>query len=844
MHRATKFPGAGFMRIAITFGAVTLMTASTVLAQIQTAYPLATKSSPGAQMYMESMYLPPVTSGPWSPAWSPNGKEIAFCMDGSIWTVRPEGGDAVQITSGPNYDCEPSWSADGSELAFTRDTGRTIEIWVIRADGSEPRQITHGKGISVDPAWLPDGSIVYTSNVDANALSIWRVSKADHEPRTVILDDYQNLEASPSSDGKKIVFLSNRRGFESPGSFWTGRISYGSGAIWTFDLTSKQQNNLLEEETLYHTRPRWSPDGHKIAYVSIRTGRNQIWVMNAATGVPAQLTYLEAEPFCPVWSPNGKRIAYVSSARSTFSLWTMPSVGGNPTEVKILSRKYREQTGRLRVTIKDEHGNSTPARVYLTATDGKSHTPIGSFARVSSITNDHYFATDGNFLLDLPVGQATIEAMKGFEYFPKKEQVSITAGQTAEVTLNLTRLQDLSAQGWFSGDTHLHMNYGGILEATPDSLLLEAASEDLNVVNDFPTNFDNRLLDLNYFTGQVDLHSRSDRVLYFNEEYRPNFGGHLGLLNLKQFVFPVYNGYPGTPYAADYPSNAKILDEVHAQGGVGGYVHPYFTSKGQDPAIQDYFGAREFPADVALGKVDYYDLMCIWTDEYVAADVWYRLLNLGYRIPAAAGSDAMTNYWRAPTIGSVRVYVHIFNPLSYQSWIDGLKAGRTFVTNGPLLRISVDGKEPGSEVRLAEGSPAKVHVEAEAVSVIPIETLDLVQDGKVVASIPAVDPWHAKISADIPVERSGWLAARVSGPENQHLLLDSFVYAHTSPIYLKTGHAVPQSPEDARYFVKWMDRILQLIDERKDFDSDQEKQEVKEVYSKARVIFNRMAGEK
>ncbi len=108
-------------------------------------------------------------------------------------------------------------------------------------------------------------------------------------------------------------------------------------------------------------------------------------------------------------------------------------------------------------------------------------------------------------------------------------------------------------------------------------------------------------------------------------------------------------------------------------------MHPYSG----EPSLREYRGAREFPVNVALRNVDYFDLMCIWSDEYFSEQVWYRTLNLGFRVPASAGSDAMTDYWRHPAIGTVRVYVKTGSPLDYGAWIQGLREGRSFVTSGP-----------------------------------------------------------------------------------------------------------------------------------------------------------------
>jgi TolB protein len=806
-------------------------------AQIPTAYPIAI---PGAdkqleaagQMYMESMYLPSVTRGPWAPSWSPDSKEIAFSMHGSIWKIPVDGGSAVQVSAGANYDSQPAWSPDGRSIAFTRDDGHSLHIWVVGSDGSSPRQLTHGAGLNVDPEWRSGNLIYYTSTPGGAHLGLWQVPVTGGSPQPLLADGKQNLEPASSPDGKSVVFVSFRP--TAPGR----PASYGSGDLWKLDLASKAPHLLLRQETLWEARPRWAPDGRTIVFVSQQTGKNELFLADATTGIPTQLTYRDDEVFTPSWSPDGQRIAFVSNGDHKFVLWTIPAVGGTATPISIQKLQWKEPIGTLHVSIADAAGNKTAARVYLTGSDGKSWAPEGAFERVSVITGDHYFQSEGDFIVPLPAGTATIEVTKGFQYRPRKEEVRIAADQSAAVTLRLERITDLQSNGWYSGDNHLHMNYGGVYAETPDSLLSEADAEDLDVVNDFPTNHNTRLIDVQYFTGKPDAHSSSSRILYFNEEYRPNFAGHLGLLNMKQFFFPVYDGYAGTPYAADYPTNAQAFDAMHAQRAIAGYVHPYLLARGDDPLKnKSYVGAREFPADVALGKVDYYDLMCIWTDAYVAGEVLYRLWNLGFRVPISAGSDAMPNYWRAPTIGGVRVYVHAHSPLNYQRWIDALIKGNSFVTNGPVLSFAVDGHEPGDELQVSE--PA-VQVESTVDSVVPVERLDIIENGKVVASQDAEDRFHIKLSRKIPVAASGWIAARVSGPQKVHLVTDGYVYAHSNPVWLTREGRKPSSPEDARYFVNWMDDTIRLIPQRTFYTAEQKSQTM-EVYQKARETFVQLA---
>jgi TolB protein len=563
--------------------------------------------------------------------------------------------------------------------------------------------------------------------------------------------------------------------------------------------------------------------------------------MDPNTGTPVQLTYLkDSEALTPSWSPDSHLIAFVSNGSHRFTLWTVPAAGGAPREIRITRLRYRYPVGTLDASILDEKGKQTAAQVYLEGSDGRSWAPEGAFQRCSNFTGDYYFQTEGGFSVEVPTGTATIEAVKGFEYYPGKQTVQIRQGSSTRVTLRLKRMTDFAARGWYSGDNHVHMNYGGVFRETPASLLGEMEAEDLNVVNALVANEQNHLVDMQYFIGRPDPHSTSNRILYFNEEYRPAFAGHLDLLNLKKLFFPFYDGSAGTPFAADFPSNAQVLDSVHSQGGVGGFAHPYEIPLGKDPSEAGYAGAREFPADAALGKVDFYDLMSVWTDKFVAAKVWYRLLNLGLRIPISAGSDVMANYWRSPTVGSVRVYVHTGPKLSYQRYIETLLEGHSFVTNGPLLSLTVNGREPGDQIDLPAGSTAPLWVDADAQSIVPMAELDIIENGRVVYAQKAATPEHIHASTSLKVSGSAWIAARVTGPSKQHLLMDSYVYAHTNPVYVREAGSSMRSPGDAEYFVRWMDGVLHLIDGRT-FDNPEQKTEVREVYQKARARFEHLA---
>jgi hypothetical protein len=191
-----------------------------------------------------------------------------------------------------------------------------------------------------------------------------------------------------------------------------------------------------------------------------------------------------------------------------------------------------------------------------------------------------------------------------------------------------------------------------------------------------------------------------------DQEYHTSVWGHIGLLGLRDHVLlPGYAGYQGTPAASLAPTNAEVADLAHAQGAVVGYVHPFDSDP--DPSDTTHPLTAEFPVDLALGKVDYYEAMGFVDDPMATAHVWYRALNCGFRLPAGAGTDAMANFasLRGP-VGMNRVFVHTGGAIGQRALLDSLLAGRTFATNGPLLELSVGGRGVGQELRLPAGSRA------------------------------------------------------------------------------------------------------------------------------------------
>ena len=316
------------------------------------------------------------------------------------------------------------------------------------------------------------------------------------------------------------------------------------------------------------------------------------------------------------------------------------------------------------------------------------------------------------------------------------------------------------------------------------------------------------VFDREFFRGRPDPLSTEQLVLYWNQEFRATIWGHMTLVNLKHLVEPIFTGFLRTTHPWDVPTNADIADHTHDQGGLVNYTHPAMTPS--DPYHGPYT-AKELPVDVALGKVDSIDVM--GSNHEANLPLWYRLLNCGFRIPASAGTDCFLNRIVSKLPGSDRVYVRVEGPFTYRALDRELKAGRTFVTNGPMLEFDVSGKGRRRDDP-APGRAMTVRVRATARSQYPLDRLEVVLSGQVVATVEAgKGETSISIDRDVPIAESGWLAVRVGGPAHPDHPAPT-LFGHTSPVYLDVPGKPVAAKADAEYFLKWIDRLDSAVQER------------------------------
>ncbi len=504
------------------------------------------------------------------------------------------------------------------------------------------------------------------------------------------------------------------------------------------------------------------------------------------------------------------------------------------TTLAIDERRYLTPVANLNIRIIDDNDQPVAARIAVVASDGRSYAPAESwihaddaFDRSQADFETQYFHSAGESRLTVPPGVIKITVWRGLEHEVERRLINISAATDNNVSVHPTAL-DLPV-GWkkrSSGDVHVHMNYGGAYRNTPAQLVAQSEAEDLDVAFNLIVNKEQRVPDIAYFSSEPDAASNVNVLLLHSQEFHTSFWGHLGLLGLdSHLLVPDYSAYPGTGAASIYPDNATIAGLAHEQQAAVGYVHPFYAPP--DPAADEKI-TNALPVDAALGLVDYYEVVG-FAYHRPSAEVWYRLLNCGIRIAAAGGTDAMANYasLRGP-VGINRTYVDVPDEANSDAerrdaWLNGLKAGHTLATNGPLLGLTVNGQGPGNEISLA-GNGEEVSFSGALRSIVPVDHLELVYNGRVIQTFTLDgERTSADVSGTARLDGPGWMLLRAWNDAADPLIFDIYPYATTSPVYVSVAGETIHSPEDAAYFIAWIERIRESVEAHGDFNNDAER---------------------
>jgi TolB protein len=254
-------------------------------------------------------------AGPASAGFPGRPGKIAFASDASgsddIVVMNPDGSGRENLTGGPEGDTDPAWSPDGRQLAFVRDGA----VHLVRADGSGLRRLTSG----ASPAWAPDGDRLVLAKRTARGADLYVLRSDGRGLRRLTRTAAAESEPEWSPDGRSIAFV---RAARAGSHIYVMRP--GGGGVRR--VTSGPAEELS---------PTWSPDSRQLAFVrdDEALGISRVYITSVQGGRPRPLVgELELDPEAtyegsPFWSPDGKRIVFVRGARLYSDLYVASADG-------------------------------------------------------------------------------------------------------------------------------------------------------------------------------------------------------------------------------------------------------------------------------------------------------------------------------------------------------------------------------------------------------------------------------------------------------------------------------------------------------------------------------------
>ena len=730
----------------------------------------------GHHVYLEGYELPTLATGPMDPAVSPDGTQIAMADRGWLWLVDLETGVATQLTTGGEMDSRPRWAPNGDRIVFVRDDG--ADTWIVEIDVASGREdiVVDTDAIELDPSYGLDGSIWYASG-ESGAIRIWRLDP-DGTTRTEVAGEGRvSRRPQLTPDGGQLLYLEKG----------------GSNRVLLRDLTTGEERTIVEGMLLSQTEPALSPDGRRVAF-QIPQAHGDGWELRFASLDRPGSTMLLAGggdrlPLAPAWGPDGQWVWFSEAGDDEIFRLYKVSVDGGPVEmVDITAFDTAARWGRLRLTTQSTL-QSGPVATRVSVVDANGHAvfPRGHVPRFDGQTGRVFFYSDGVVELDAPPGEVTVTIARGLAAPAEQRRAVVSPGQTATLEIQLRPVWDAAAAGWLSGDQHFHLNYGGPYRLDPEDLRTVMAGEGLDVATPLVANLHERMGEQDWF-GWAD--GGAAPMVRFGQEVRSHFLGHLGLIGTDEMFWPWVWGPGYQAYGQDDRANDEVTKFARRQGGIASYVHPAGADPFGDPA------ALGLPvglvADGILGDVQALEIACLWTDELGTAEVWYQFLNLGWPVAATSGSDVMLNFYRTMAPGATRTYVHTGDAQDFDSYLAGVAAGRSFVTNGPLIEFEVEGAGPG-ETTPADGTAEWTLALHTAVGVSRVE---IIVNGEVAWSDEAGSGAHQRFSGSVEIPAGGWIAVRVVGPDTESWpAMDSYAFAHSSPTWIGEVGSVDREAE-------------------------------------------------
>ena len=546
----------------------------------------------------------------------------------------------------------------------------------------------------------------------------------------------------------------------------------------------------------------------------------------------------------------------------------------------------------LLLMVRDENGAPSMAAFTIRDALGRLYPNPSKRLAPDLFFQPQVYRENGD-TIQVPAGSYTVTSSMGPEYHSQTKQVDVTATGPNEVSFAMQRWIDPAKYRWYSGDHHVHAagcsHYQNPTEGVqPDDMMRQIRGEKLNVGSVLtwgPCYYYQK----QFFSGKDHPLSRPDGLMHYDLEvsgFPSSHAGHLVLLGLTN------QDYPHCTRIEQWPTwDLPVLRWAKSQGALAGFAHSGWglaVKSRELPNYEmpgfDFIGANEYIVDVtypdAVDFISTMDTPYLWE-----LNIWYHTLNVGFRTRISGETDfpCITD----ARVGQGRVYAKVDRSLSYSGWVEALRAGRSYVSDGRshLMDFSVNNTEIGtnaSEVRLgekgivrarvrvsaylspvgaeAEGLPSDRgnhfwlaalgtdgssagnihdrpidqtpywHLERARIGATREVAVELVVNGKPVARKNIVaDGSVQDVAFDVPLERSSWVAVRILGS------------SHTNPIFvLVDGKPIRASQQSARWCLAAVD---QCWTQKAPKISKAELAEAQTAYDHAREVFAKLIAE-
>jgi hypothetical protein len=358
-----------------------------------------------------------------------------------------------------------------------------------------------------------------------------------------------------------------------------------------------------------------------------------------------------------------------------------------------------EERCELRLEIQQPDGRPAPCRVHLANEQGEPQRAFGL-----PFWKDH-FCCDGSVALPLPPGKYTYAIERGPEHQRLHGELVLKPGRDTLLAAQIDRIANLPARGWYGGDLHVHRG--------PEDIERLMLAEDLHVAQVI-TWWNKQNLWSDRTLPVEPLRRIDEHHIYEVLAGEDERGGGALLYHRVPKPLDITKAQREYPCSAEY---AAQIRELHTQVWIDAekpfwWDVPLWLGLELVDSIglaNNHMQRRQMYANEAWGKPRNVErLPDPLGNGWWSQEIYYHVLNCGLRIPPSAGSATGV---LANPIGYNRVYVQTGGALDFDGWWDGLKAGRCFVTNGPLLFVRANGQPPGTVFRAPNDDPVAVALE-------------------------------------------------------------------------------------------------------------------------------------